>query len=166
MKYLYILIIFLFLTACSYSFYLNSLPHLKDVQIKAFENSTAEYLLSEELLDYLSESFGSDNRLKVVNKNPDCIIEGKILDYSDDPDKYDMEENIQERKVSILFAIKFIDMENGKEIWSNDRLVITKSYISDGAADDSDKPIDESEACEAIFEDLFDKLIKNTLEAW
>lgn len=150
------------LSSCSYSVYSNSLPHLKTISIQSFENKTDQYELEEELQSELIAKFNEDGRLRTVTLNPDCVLEGTIMDYSRKIDTYD-EAGIEEYQVKVLFRLKFSDLVRDEIIWEKDSLIISEVYSDN---EETSEYQTEEEAQEAIYEKLFNDIMKNTLEEW
>lgn len=150
------------LVACSYSVYSSGLPHLKTITIKSFRNNSTEYDLEEELYNKLSEKFSNDGRLSIVTISPDCLLEGEILDYSIEIQNYGGSV-IDAYQVKILFKITFTDLVKNKIIWQDNSLLLSEVY---SASDSNIVYKTEEAAQQKIFADLFDMIIKNSLEEW
>jgi hypothetical protein len=155
-------LVLLVVSGCSYSVYSNSLPHLKTIAIERFENNSDQYELEEELWNDLNDRYNSDGRLRVVSLAPDCRLEGVVMDYSRKIDTYD-ETGIEEYNVKILFRLSFTDLTTEEIIWEKDSLILSEAYSE---ADDTVEYKSEVEAREAIYQKLFDEIMKNTLEVW
>jgi len=162
MKQMIILIFVIFIGACSYSVHSNSYPHLKTIVILPFTNNTTEYNLEEDLLNELSNLFINDGRLKIVGISPDCQLEGEILDYTDKIYTYDSS-TIDAYQVKILFKIIFTDLKKNSIIWQNNSLILSETYSE---TDESSEFSSEAEAQNEIMKDLYDTIIKNSLEEW
>lgn len=160
-KYIIILLI-LFFIACSYSVRTMAYPHLKTIKIEQFENRSEEYEISEELFIELSNDFQSDGRLRVVTENADCILEGEIKDYTDKIYSYEGTV-VNEYQVSIMFWVKFTDLTSDQILWENSNLIIRETYSQ---TDETSEYRTEIEAKNAIYEELFDTIVRNTLEQW
>lgn len=154
----------LLLTGCSYSFNLNNYPNLKTVEVNMFENKTSEFEVDEEVNDYLSSQFRKDSRLRVVNENPDCQISGKIVSYIDSPAQYDEKENVSLRKITICFKIQFEDTKQKSILWDSGSYSESENYIESGTSEVIANSA--SEARQKIYENVFNKIIQNTLESW
>ena len=161
-KIIVLLIITLFLTGCSYSVYSTGYPHLKTIAIQQFQNTTTEYQLENELFLDISEKFEQDGRLSIVTIAPDCQLEGRILDYSDKIYSYNTE-GIEEYQVKILFNVIFTDLVKNEVIYQDDSLVLASEY---SAADPTAEFTSEEEARYEIYSNLFDLILKETLEQW
>ena len=155
-------ILVLFILSCSYSVRTMAYPHLKTIQIEQFQNQSDEFELSEELFIKLSDDFQADGRLRLVTENADCILEGEIRDYTDKIYSYEGS-TVQEYQVKIMFWVKFTDLTTEEVLWENSNLIISDTYSQ---TDESADYTNEEEARLAIYEDLFENIIKNTLEQW
>ena len=160
-KSLYLLLVIV-LCSCSYSVYSTGYPHLKSISILPFENKTTQYNLEENIHISLSSSFENDGRLKIVGISPDCQLEGEILDYSNKILSY-AGSNVEEYEVRILIRIIFTDMKKNNIILKNDALQLSETYSS---SEEISEFKTEEEAQERIIKDLFEYIIKESLEEW
>lgn len=159
-------VLLLLILGCSYSLRMNQYPHLRNVTVMQFENNTVEIHLAETLRDDLVAAFQRDGRLRITYDEPDSIVEGEIIDYKDEVYGYDMEQNIEEYRVTITFAISFTDLVRNEVIWESSSLSLSERYFP--ASDDHEsvrfKTVEAAET--AIFDELFKRIIRNSLEAW
>lgn len=161
-KILVLVIIPILFLSCSYSVYSTGYPHLKTIAVQQFQNSTTEYQLESEIFQDLSERFEQDGRLSIVTISSDCQLEGRILDYSDKIYSYNTE-GIEEYQVKILFTLTFTDLIKNEVIYQDDSLILSAEYST---ADPEAEFTSEEEARYEIYKDLFDLIIKETLEQW
>jgi len=166
MKYLIIITsLFCFLlSGCSYSLILNTMPHLRNIQVSSFENNTSEYTLAQDFQDYLVNSFQRDGRLRITTIDPDTFIEGSVNDYRNEVLSYDDYGNVQEYRVAILFSIIMTDLRMQNVIYENRALLLSEPYSPNSS--NPDVFTTEMQAQEKVFERAFDTIIRNTLEAW
>jgi hypothetical protein len=150
------------LCSCSYSVYSSGYPHLKSISIIPFVNHTTEYDLDDALLVDLSENFERDGRLNIVGLSPDSQLEGEILDYSNKIHSYGDTE-IDEYEVKILFKIVFYDLVKNRIIYQNDSLLLKEVY---SPTNENNEFSSEEEAKNEIYNDLFDTIVKLSLEEW
>ncbi len=150
------------ITGCSYSVYTSSYPHLDTIKIALFQNETTEYQLADKVLEELSLKFKNDGRLELADLNPDCLLEGSILDYSNKIKEYG-DETIENYEVRILFKIVFSDLKKNEIIWQNNSLVLAESY---SMIDENSEYNSEEEAQNKIISDLFNEIISKSLEEW
>jgi hypothetical protein len=157
--------IFFILAGCSYSVHSTAYPNLKKILIQPFENKTAEYYLGDDLLTFLSNSFRDDGRLRPVTVAPDCQLEGTILDFSETAFSYDQSNNVQEFQVKILFSVTFTDLQKNQVIYENKSLLLSENYApKPGEGTSSYRTKQEAE--KQIYVDLFQAILKNSLESW
>lgn len=162
---LFLLIIFL-LMGCSYSVYTNAYPHLKRVQLMAFDNKSTEFALGDIVYNRLSRDFRDDGRLRLVTQQPDCQVEGSIVSYSEKIYAYDTANNIQDYIVTITFRLSFTDLTNNNVIYDNEKrdIVIEEKY---GNSDESTSRFKtKDEAITEICDKCFKLIMQNTLETW
>jgi hypothetical protein len=159
---IFISFIIALLSSCSYSVYSTGYPHLKTIAIIPFQNSTTEYQLENDLFLDLSERFQQDGRLSLVTFSSDCQLEGKILDYSNKIFSYNSE-GIEQYQIKILFTIIFTDLKKNNILMKNDALVLSEEYSSN---DENAEFSTEEGARKKIYKDLFDMILRETLEQW
>lgn len=146
---------------CTYSVYSSGMPHLKTVKLNEFENKTDQYELEIKLLDSMSEDFIMDGRLNLVDLTPDCELKGRILDYTNKITTYGSS-GIDEYEVRVLFSIEFVDLVKNEIIWETSNLVISQKY----SGNDNAEIVTEEEAVKEIEQDLFEKIMRESLEEW
>jgi hypothetical protein len=162
MKKILIYCALLIVAGCSYSVRTSAFPHLKTISIGEFANSTVEYGLEEEISLLLTEKFQNDGRLKIVTMNSDVLLEGEIRDYTDKVFSFD-ETGAEEYQVRILFKIVFTDLVRNEVVWQQDNLILSEKYSS---INEFSEFKTEEEAQTEIFNQLFDTILRNTLEDW
>jgi hypothetical protein len=157
--------IFFILSGCSYSVHSTAFPNLKKILIQPFENKSAEYYLGDDLLLSLNNSFRDDGRLRPVSIAPDCQLEGTILDFSNTAFSYDQSNSVQEFQVKILFSVTFTDLQKNQIIYENKSLLLTENYAPHANIGTSSFQTKEA-AEKQIYIDLFQAILKNSLESW
>ncbi len=162
MKYFIIIVVVLAIGACSYSVYSSGYPHLKTIMIQPFVNNSTNYELDEIVFNSLSEQFNNDGRLKIVGLSPDCQLEGLILDYSNNIVTYGGAD-VDEYEVRILFKIVFSDLKKNNVIWQNNTIALSETYSSVSSTSNYST---EEEAQKKIIKDLFDLILRESLEEW
>jgi hypothetical protein len=163
-KFIHFLLLILLVTGCSYSVYSNAYPHLKRIQLLAFDNKSSEFSLGDAVINNLSNSFKNDGRLRLVTQQPDCQLEGSILSFSEKIYSYDEANNIQDYIVSITYSVTFTDLVNNKVLYENKSLTLTELYGDKAGSTSRFKSRDE--AVTEICDKLFKNIMQNTLESW
>ncbi|HPY96733.1 MAG TPA: LptE family protein [Candidatus Cloacimonadota bacterium] len=157
-------LLLLFLSGCSYSVYTSEYPHLKTILVQPFENKTVEFTLGQDAQNSLVNAFMKDGRLKINTQNPDAELRGEILDFRKRIFSYDNAGNVEEYQIQILFSVTFYDLKLNNEIYANKNLLLTRTY--NPTSDNINVEKTEEEAINKILSNLFDDIIKNTLENW
>ncbi|HOQ79441.1 MAG TPA: LptE family protein [Candidatus Cloacimonadota bacterium] len=160
----YLFLLLLFLSGCSYSVYTSEYPHLKTILVQPFENKTVEYTLGQDAQNSLVNAFMKDGRLKINTQNPDAELRGEILDFRKRIFSYDNAGSVEEYQIQILFSVTFYDLKLNNEIYANKNLLLTRTY--NPTSDNINVEKTEEEAINKILSNLFDDIIKNTLENW
>jgi outer membrane lipopolysaccharide assembly protein LptE/RlpB len=160
----YLFLLLLFLSGCSYSVYTSEYPHLKTILVQPFENKTVEFTLGQDAQNSLVNAFMKDGRLKINTQNPDAELRGEILDFRKRIFSYDNAGNVEEYQIQILFSVTFYDLKLNNEIYANKNLLLTRTY--NPTSDNINVEKTEEEAINKILSNLFDDIIKNTLENW
>lgn len=163
-KIIYLGLLIFILNACSYSVYTNAYPHLKRIQLIAFENRSSEFYLGDVVFNNLSTAFSEDGRLRTVTQQPDCQLEGSILSFSEKIYSYDSVNNVQDYLVVITFEVTFTDLINNKVIYENKSLVLSEIYAVSDESTSRFKTKDE--AVIEICDKLYKNILQNTLESW
>jgi hypothetical protein len=162
------LAIALILCACSYSLFVNTYPYLKTIRIESFQNRSTQYAIEQDLDTSLHSDFQKGNLLDLVQKDPDCLLEGEILDYTNRIFSYDTNQQVKEYEVKILFQVKVTDLVKNTVIWEKDQLILSKTYLNPNLTSDQNttEPQSEADARTEIYHDLYDTIIKSTFQAW
>lgn len=162
--FVYFVLIILLLSGCSYSVYSNAYPHLKRVQVLAFENKSTEYTLGDIVFNSLSDAYRKDGRLRPVTQQPDCQLEGTVLNYSDKIYSYDAANNVQDYTVSVTFSVTFTDLVNNKVLYDNKSLTLSENYAVSNES--TARFANKDEAIKEICSQFFKNIMQNTLESW
>ena len=157
-----IIVFLVFIFSCSYSVHSSSYPHLKTVLILPFSNKSIEYEFEETTNNELIRHFNDDGRLKIVHNAADCKITGEILDYSNKIKNYNGSD-VDEYEIKVLFKINFADNIKNKIIWNNDALMLSEKYSE---TNENSEFHSEEEAQLEIIKNLYEIILKNSLEQW
>lgn len=152
------------LLGCSYSVYSNAYPHLKKIAVRAFENLSPEFELGDKVLNGLSQKFQSDGRLKLVTQQPDCTLEGSILNFEENINSFDSGNNVQDYMLRLTCSVVFTDLVNNQVIYENKSLLLTEPYAVSAASTAKSKS--KEEATDELIDKLFKTIVQNSLETW
>jgi len=152
------------LSGCSYSVYSNAYPHLKKIAVRAFENRSPDFELGDQVLNGLTQKFQSDGRLKLVTQQPDCALEGVILNFEENINSFDSGNNIQDYLLRLTCSVSFTDLINNNVIYENTSLSLSEPYAVSPASTAKSKSKEEATA--EIIDQLFQTIVRNSLETW
>jgi hypothetical protein len=144
--------------------YSNAYPHLKRVQLIAFDNKSSEFSLGEIVVNSLSEQIKDDGRLRMVTQQPDCQLEGSILSFTEKIHSYNAANSVQDYMVSVSFNITFTDLVKNTVIYENKSLMVSEIYAVSEESTSRFKTKDE--AIQEICSKLFKTIMQNSLESW
>lgn len=161
----FIVISLISLFGCSYSLRTNQYPYLKTIRILPVENRTTESDIDLEVSEYLSENFQKDGRLLQVTENPDVLLECAVTFYEEIIYSSDNANNVEEYQVKMNFSVKMTDLINDRVLYENKRLAIAQRYAVNNAITSADYD-NRDDAETGIYDELFTKIIQNTLEDW
>jgi len=152
------------LGACAYSVYSNAYPYLKKVQLLAFNNKSPEFSLGDVVFNNLAKDISDDGRLRLVTQQPDCQIEGTILDYSEKIYSYDEANSVQDYLIVVTFSVTFTDVVNNKTLYEIKQLPVSEIYAV--SSNSTSQFTTKQAAIDEICHKLFKTIMQNTLEAW
>jgi hypothetical protein len=130
----------------------------------AFDNKSSEFSLGDIVINRLSTDFKDDGRLRMVTQQPDCQLDGSIINYSESIYSYDTANNVQDYLVAITCSVTFTDLINNKVIYENKNLQVSEIYaVSEESASRFET---KDAALTEICDKLFKTIMQNTLESW
>ena len=150
----------------TYGFSSSLLPdHIKSISVPLPENRTNRADLSTSLADSLTESFLSDQTLKVVGeRDADSVVEAIVLEYRREPFTFDAGENVQTYRVEIVLEARYVDVRKNHVIWEKKRLSQWDTY--NFASIGGRAPESEEIGIGRVLAKLTDDIVNLTLQAW
>lgn len=130
----------------------------------AFDNKSSEFSLGDIVINRLSNDFRDDGRLRLVTQQPDCQVDGSIVDYSEKIYSYDVANNVQDYLIAITYSITFTDLVNNKVLYENKNLQVSEIWAV--SAESTSRFKTKDEAINEICDKLFKTIMQNTLESW
>jgi outer membrane lipopolysaccharide assembly protein LptE/RlpB len=161
----------------------STLPvRYQTVHIPPARNSIKEYDLQAPLTNALIRKFMVDRRLRVVDtERADLQLVTDIRGYSLTPISYDDQDRVVEFRVTVVVAARLTDVSNGEELWRDERVRGTSSFMSGryapsatprGNTDFFASTVrsfpsgNEGEAATEALEDLASQILYLTVEHW
>ncbi|MDD4224627.1 MAG: LPS assembly lipoprotein LptE [Candidatus Cloacimonetes bacterium] len=134
--------------------------------MRSFENQSSQFDLGDTVLNGLTQQFSRDGRLKLVTQQPDCTLEGTILDFAESVYSYDSGNNVQDYMLRLSCSVTFTDLINNEVIYENKNLALSEAYAVTPDSPSTAKSRSKEEATDELIERLFSTIIQNSLETW
>lgn len=172
---IFILFLCLFVMAggCGYSLGNLLPPHIKTVYVEMFKNKTYERNIEVEVVERIKNRYNWDGNLQVVNskEEADALLRGEIVDYAREAVRYSQADSktVDEYKLMIKVNLEFIDLADGRLMWSEKNFSGEAYYVVSGVLASTETKIranSETEALNFAAEDLAQNIIDRTIEGW
>ena len=150
-----------FLCGC-YSFTASTLPsHIKTVQIHEVEDKTLDPVLANNIhtagVDMFKRNAGG---VRLVNDEANADFEITLLSYSNKPENYNSNSDVETYRVTIRVSVKFYDNVKERIIYEN------KSLSADGVYDVQANETEDRHGQTRAVEKLQDLIVSNALAKW
>jgi len=98
--------------------------HIKTVCVRPFTNTTQFFGLEDALTQAVTNEFIQDGRLSYVSNDTQAngVLTGEISGYLLQPISYDVNQLVQEYKLTVRLNVKFTDQVANTVIWEDPRL--------------------------------------------
>ena len=151
----------IWMSGCSHYSLTSSLPsHIKTVAIPFFEDRALEYGVSELLTDAVTDAFMRDHALTVVDEQrADSVLQGSLVSVQDEAMTYTVDENVEERRVTLRIDVTYYDLKKKKVIWE-------KEGIQEWASYDPADPSSRERGIEEAVQKLGREMLNLTLSDW
>ncbi len=172
------LTLFLIISACGCGYTTGSLlpSYLKTIYVDNFKNKididrevtgSSRYMLyrpglENEVTSDVVDRFVFDGNLKIEKReDADLILTGSLMDYQQEPLRYDDNDNVEEYRVRITVDIELKDVANDKILWTETGFAGEATYKTTGRLAAS-----ETTARQEAIEDLARRIVERTIEVW
>lgn len=146
--------------ACGPYSFTSGKSGLKSVAIPIFQDQTSEFGIKEKLTDQIIAEFTRDNTLRITTRrNADSLIEGKIVDVTDQAGAFSSDETVQDIKVFITVSVTYIDLKKRKTLWQDD-ISQWGTFNPDEGTQSRDAGIDEAVA------KMASEILNRTVSGW
>ena len=149
------------LSGC-YSFTASTLPsHIKTVQIHEVEDKTLDPVLANNIHSAIVEMFRKNaGGVRLVNEEANADFSITLLSYTNKPENYNSNSDVETYRVTIRVSVKFFD--NVKE-----RIIYESTSLSaDGTYDIQKNESEDRHGQARAIEKLQDLIIANALAKW
>jgi len=145
-----------------YSFTASTLPsHIKTVQIHDVEDKVLDPVLANDIHTAVVEMFKKNaGGVRLVNEEANADFEITLLSYTNKPENYNSNSDVETYRVSIRVSVKFYDNVKERIIYEN------KSLSADGVYDVQKNEAEDRHGQARAIEKLQDLIIANALAKW
>ena len=149
------------LSGC-YSFTASTLPsHIKTVQIHEVEDKTLDPVLANNIHTAVVEMFRKNaGGVRLVNENANADFEMTLLIYTNKPENYNSNSDVETYRVTIRVSVKFYDNVKDRIIYES------KSLSADGTYDIQKNESEDRHGQARAIEKMQDLIIANALAKW
>ena len=149
------------LTGC-YSFTASTLPsHIKTVQIHEVEDKTLDPVLANNIHTAVVEMFRKNaGGVRLVNEDANADFQITLLSYTNKPENYNSNSDVETYRVTIRVTVKFYDNVKERIIYEN------KSLSAEGVYDVQKNEAEDRHGQARAIEKLQDLIIANALAKW
>ena len=160
----FVLVVVVLLCALSgcYSFTASTLPsHIKTVQIHDVDDKALDPVLANNIHTAVVEMFRKNaGGIRMVNEEANADFEITLLSYTNKPENYNSNSDVETYRVSIRVSVKFYDNVKERIIYEN------KSLSADGVYDIQKNETEDRHGQSRAIEKLQDLIIANALAKW
>ena len=145
-----------------YSFTASTLPsHIKTVQILDVEDKVLDPVLANDIHTAVVEMFKKNaGGVRLVNEEANADFEITLLSYTNKPENYNSNSDVETYRVTIRVSVKFYDNVKERIIYEN------KSLSADGVYDVQKNEAEDRHGQARAIEKLQDLIIANALAKW
>jgi len=118
--------------------------------------------LQNSLTSEVVDRFAFDGNLKIAKKeDADLILTGDLVNYTQEPLRYDRNDEVEEYRIRIVVNIKLADVAEDEVLWKETGFSGEATYKTMGRFTTS-----EDTAREEALEDLARRIVERTIEGW
>lgn len=149
------------LSGC-YSFTASTLPsHIKTVAIHDVEDKTLDPVLANDIHTAVVDMFKKNaGGVRLVNEEANADFEITLLSYTNKPENYNSNSDVETYRVTIRVSVKFYDNVKDRIIYES------KSLSADGTYDIQKNESEDRHGQSRAIEKLQDLIIANALAKW
>jgi len=170
------LLISILVAGCGYTTRSLLPPNFKAIYIDNFTNSikiSAEQTdqrmyrgyrpgMETELTTAIKNKFLWDGNLKLATQSSaDLVLTGSLIDYRQEPLRYDDNMNVQQYRVILVINMKLEDVKAGKIVWEEKGFAGETDYNIGGQF-----ALDQNSSVSKAIVDLSRRIVERTVEAW
>ncbi len=150
--------------------------HLKTVYVDNFKNminvgrevtEASRYTLyrpglENDITDAVVDRFVFDGNLRIASREEaDMVLSGKLIDYRQEPLRYDKNDNVEEYRIKITVDLELENTVDKEIMWKEAGFIGEATYKKIGRLATS-----EDTARQEAIEDLARRIVERTVECW
>ena len=145
-----------------YSFTASTLPsHIKTVNIHEVEDKTLDPVLANDIRTGVLEMFRRNaGGVRIVNGEADSDFEITLLSYTNKPENYNSNSDVETYRVTIRVGVKFYDNVKERIIYES------KSLSAEGTYDVQANETEDRHGQVRAIEKMQELIITNALAKW
>lgn len=145
-----------------YSFTASTLPsHIRTVKIHEVEDKTLDPVLANNIRAGVLEMFRKNaGGVRLVNEDANADFEMTLLSYTNKPENYTSNSDVETYRVTIRVSVKFYDNVKEKMIYE------AKSLSAEGTYDVQANETEDRHGQARAIEKMQDLIITNALAKW
>ncbi len=149
------------LSGC-YSFTASTLPsHIKTVNIHEVEDKTLDPVLANNIHTAVVDMFKRNaGGVRIVNEDANADFKITLLNYTNKPENYNSNSDVETYRVTIRVEVKFYDNVKERIIYES------KSLSADGVYDVQANETEDRHGQTRAIEKLQDLIVSNALAKW
>ncbi|MBR6454681.1 MAG: hypothetical protein IKS97_08940 [Fibrobacter sp.] len=149
------------LSGC-YSFTASTLPsHIKTVNIHEVEDKTLDPVLANNIHTAVVDMFKRNaGGVRLVNEDANADFKITLLNYTNKPENYNSNSDVETYRVTIRVEVKFYDNVKERIIYES------KSLSADGVYDVQANETEDRHGQTRAIEKLQDLIVSNALAKW
>ena len=146
---------------CAYSFSSGLPGHIRTVAVPLFANETSEFGVAEEITDGLVVALVRDGTLRVVADENDAssVLWGTVRVYSERPQSFDRNENVQSFIIQITVEVRFHDRVRDEALWEASMVTGSAVYPNTG-------PDDRTTGLEEAIDQVVQEVLAGMVAGW
>ena len=145
-----------------YSFTASTLPsHIKTVNIHEVDDKTLDPVLANNIHTAVVDMFKRNaGGVRLVNEDANADFEITLLNYTNKPENYNSNSDVETYRVTIRVEVKFYDNVKERIIYES------KSLSADGVYDVQANETEDRHGQTRAIEKLQDLIVSNALAKW
>ena len=152
-----------FVAGCGYSTTSRTAKDIKSIYVPFFENQTPEPNLEISVTERVIQNLVTENTLKVVRENDaDAILDGKIVEFKNQPFSFNQNLNAEEYVVVIKVVVTLYNRRTNEPIWQDRQFSGDGSYFIEqvGEGQDFNGAVDEA------LREITERILNLTVQDW